>query len=153
MRRNKRTSVTPTIGTDAYTAGDVVGGLMTFAVGGVGLSGSIRSVIVVDDHSQEEQYELYFFYALPSTIADDAAFAPTLADLKKLVSTVTLATADWTTLNSNDVAILGGHEDTAMDIPFTSEDGNLYLYAVATDTPDQNAATDLTFIVTARIDD
>jgi len=153
MRRNKRISVTPTVDTDAYTAGDVVGGLMTFAVGGVGLSGSIRSVIVVDDHGQTEPYTLYWFYARPSTIADDAAFAPTVADLKKLATTLLLEAGDYATVNSNDVAILGGREDSAMDVPFTSDDGNLYLYAVPADTPDYNAATDLTFILTVRIDD
>lgn len=150
MARTRTISVTPTVSTTAYTAADVVGGLITFAVG-CG-SGSIRSMLVVDDHNQKEPYVLYLFNETPSTIANDAAFAPTVADLKKLATTITLAGADYTTLNGNAFALLGGHEDTGMDVPFKSVDGNLYMYAVATDTPDYAAATDLFFALTVRID-
>lgn len=139
-------SVTPTITLNAYTAGDVVGGLITFAgAGGSGGGGKLRSVMVVDDADQKEPYTLYFFDELPSTIANDAAFAPTVADLKKLVATVLVEASDYTTLNSNAFALLGDHEDAAMDVAFVGL--NLYMYAVAGDTPDYAAATDLTFTI------
>ena len=156
MIHNKTVAVTPTIDTDAYTANDVVGGLMTFAFGGVGGSGSIRSITIADDDDEKAAFTLYIFNAAPSTIADDAAFAPTIADLKKLVTTVLVEAGDYATVNSNAYAILGGHEDLAtknMDIPYASADGNLYMYAVCTATPTYTAATDLTFTITARIDD
>lgn len=156
MRRIRRIAVTPTITLSAYTAGDTVGGLMTFAMSDQGFDGLIRSILITDAVKQSEQYTLYIYGDLPSTIANDAAYAPTIADLKKLVATVTVATADWTEINNFDWALLGGHEDNvaagaAMQIPIHSDNGNLYMYAVATDTPDYAAATDLCFTVTMEL--
>jgi len=152
MRRVKEVSVTPTVGTDAYTAGDVVGGLMSFQfTGHHPFDGIIRSVRLVDDYAQSEEYTLYIFNQKPSTIADDAAFAPTEADLLKLVTTVAVATGDWAEINSNDWALLGEHEDTAMGVYVHSYNGYLYMYAQAADTPDYNAADDLTITMTVEI--
>ena len=156
MRRIRRIQVAPTVGTDAYTANDVVGGLMTFSISDQGFDGLVRSILVTDAHSQAEAYVLYLFGAQPSTIADDAAFAPTIADLKKIIGVVTLAAADYTTVNSLDWALLGGHEDNVaanvtMEIPAHSDNGDIYMYAVATDTPDYNAATDLTFTLSVEV--
>lgn len=151
MRRVRRVATTPTVGTDAYTAADSVGGLMTFAITDQGFDGLLRSVLLTDNAAQSEQYVLYIFDALPSTIADDAEYLPTLADLKKLATTVTVATGDWTEINSKDWALLGGHEDTAMEMPLHSDNGNVYMYAVATDTPDYTAATDLTITLTVEV--
>lgn len=153
MRRIIRTLNALTVSTSAYTAGDVVGGLLTFEVSteNGARSGRVVSVLLTDDHSQEEQFVLYLFDQAPTTIANDAAYAPTIADLKKIIGTVTVATADWTTINGNDWALLGGHEDAEMKIPFVTNDGNVYMYAVATDTPDYNAATDLTITLVVEM--
>ena len=153
-RRHVRVYNALTVGTGAYTAGDVVGGLLTFEVSteNGARSGNIVSVLLTDDHKQSEQYVLYLFDQAPTTIANDAAFAPTIADLKKIIGTVVVATADWTEINNNDWALLGGHEDTRMRIPFVTHDGNVYMYAVATDTPDYNAATDLTITIVVEMD-
>lgn len=144
-----RVSVTPTITLDAYTANDVVGGLMTFSgVGGSGGGGFIRSVLVVDDADQSEPYTLYIFNDEPSAIDDDAAFAPTVADLGKLVTTVDVAAGDYTSVNSSGWALLGGHEDAAMEVAFYGP--TLYMYAVAGDTPDYASADDLRFTITVE---
>ena len=98
MITNKTVTATPTIDTDAYTANDVVGGLMTFAISTEQghRSGQIVSMLVTDDHDQKEPYTLYIFTGgAPTTIADDAAFAPAIADLKKIVATITVAAADF----------------------------------------------------------
>lgn len=147
----KDIAVTPTITLNAYTAGDVVGGLMTFEVRGGPASGEIRKIVLVDDHNQSEQYTLLIHDDTPSTIANDAAYAPVVADLKLIVDEVVVATADWSTWNSNAVAIVGSFENAEMHIPFHTEDGKLYMYAVATDTPDYAAATDLTIIMTCEV--
>lgn len=149
MRRVRRIAVTPTIGTVAYTAGDVVGGLMTFGITDQGFDGQLSSILVTDAAAQGEAYTLYVFEAVPSTIADDAAFAPTLADLKKLVTTVAVGTADYG--HGGSMALLGGHEDTEMKVPVHSNNGDLYIYAVAVATPDQVAVTDLTFTATVEV--
>ena len=151
MRRIRHIAVTPTIGTSAYTAADCVGGLMTFAITDQGFDGLIRGLLVTDDHAQSEQYILYVYRSLPSTIADDAEYLPTVADLNKLVTTIVIATGDWTEINSIDWAFVGGYEDTQMQIPVHSANGNIYLYAVATDTPDYDATDDLVFTLSVEV--
>lgn len=144
--------VTPTITLNAYTAGDVVGGLMTFDVSAPRpASGEIRKIVITDDHNQSEQYTLLIHNDTPSTIANDAAYAPTIADLNMIIDEVVVATADWSTWNSNGIAIIASYENVAMRIPFHTPDGNLYVYAVATDTPDYAAADDLVFTMTVEV--
>jgi hypothetical protein len=132
-----------TVDTDAYTAGDVVGGLIEFEVGSPGGGGVVRSVILVDDAAQSEPYKLYLFDTEPSAIADDAAFAPTIADLKKLVGIIDIVAGDYVTLNSNVIAIR-----TGLSIDYVCSTGILFAYLVAVDTPDYAAAADLTLRVT-----
>jgi hypothetical protein len=132
-----------TVATSAYTAADVVGGLITLNVGSPGGGGVVRSVILVDDAAQSEPYKLYLFDTKPSVIADDAAFAPTVADLKKLVGIIDIVAGDYVTLNGNVIALR-----TGLSIDYVCSVGNLYAYLVAVDTPDYAAATDLTLRVT-----
>ena len=152
MKQVKRIQVTPTITLDAYTAGDVVGGLQTFAVSSVApVHGYIRSLLITDDDSQAEQYTIYLYEEAPTTIANDAAFAPSVADLNKVIGTIVVATADWTAdvgSTGIDWAMLGGHEDKEMWIPFFGK--NVYAYLVATDTPDYAAADDLVLTMTVE---
>lgn len=136
-----------TVGTDAYTAGDVVGGLLEFDVVESGGGGVVGQIEIADDHDQKEPYKLYLFNAAPTTIADDAAFAPTIADLKKLIGIVEIAAADYSTINSNAWA-----QVRDINIWYSAQTGTLYGYLVADETPDYNAATDLTITLTAWVD-
>lgn len=151
MRRVRRIAVTPTIGTDAYTALDVVGGLMTFAITDQGFDGMLSSVLVTDDACQSEAYTLYFFESQPSAITDGTIFDPTLADMKKLVTGVAIGTADWAEVGSVDWVVAGGHPGTPMRVPVHSDNGNLYMYAVAVGTPEQAGTVDLTFTPAVEI--
>lgn len=130
----------------AYTAGDVVGGLLTIPMHSVGGGGVLRQLSIIDDADQKEPLTLYLFDQLPSTIANDAAFAPTVADLKKLVGVVAIAALDYTTLNGNAYAIKSN-----LEIEFAVPGGNLYGYLVASDTPDYAAAGDLTLRLTCEL--
>lgn len=130
----------------AYTALDVVGGLITINVHSAGGGGVLRQLSIIDDADQKEPFSLYLFDQLPSTIANDAAFAPTVADLKKLIAKVAIAALDYETLNSNAYAL-----KTGLDIEFSAPDGNLYAYLVAGDTPDYAAAGDLTLRLTCEL--
>jgi hypothetical protein len=124
--------VNPTITLDAYTAGDVVGGLLTFDLSQLTTNGGLlNNLVLIDEDSQAEAYKLYLFDALPSTITNDAAFAPTIADLTKLRTVITIATADYVTVNSMDYVL---KED--INVIFSTAVGALYGYLVATDTPD-----------------
>lgn len=134
----------PTITAGAYSAGDVVGGLLTFTL----QSGSgvflLKSVRIVDDDNEKAASHLYLFNSEPTTIADNGAFAPTVADLKKMVANIAIAAADFSTLNSNAVALI---EDlTAM---FKSDTGKVYGYLVCDATPTYTAVTDLSIKLAA----
>lgn len=130
---------TVTVATSAYTAGDVVGGLLTFDVHSPSGCGLITSVRITDAANQSEPYTLYLFDSVPSTIADDAAAALTIADLKKCVAMVAIAADDYTTVNSLAIAIV----DDLNDAYRAAGTGKLYGYLVAGETPDYSAATDL----------
>lgn len=137
----RKFEVTPTVKVSgAYTANDVMGGLQTVTLKeGRFTSGTIRRVNLVDDDSEGAALTIYVFDALPSTIADDAAFAPTVADLKKLCGVISVAAGDYVTVNGNDYML-----KTEQNIDFNSTTGAVYLYIVCTATPTYTAATDLT---------
>lgn len=131
--------VTPAITAGAYSAGDVVGGLITIPIKGAGGGGTMRRIIVVDDANVKGDLKIYLFTDAPTTIADNAAFAPTIADLKKLIGIVPVAAADYVTLNSNAVAIA---DDLGIDFFVPGE--NLYAYVVVDGIETYAAVTDLT---------
>lgn len=133
-----RAALALTIATTAYTAGDVVGGLLSFDVSSAPEGGILNRVTITDAANQKEPYVLWLFNAAPTTIADDAAFAPAIADLKKVVGTITIAAADYVTVNSLAIA-----QVNLVNQQFPANTGTLYGYLVATDTPDYAAATDL----------
>lgn len=117
-------SVNPTIDTDAYTTGDVMGGLLQFDITGLSVNGGIvNQAIMIDEDSMGVAAKLYLFEALPTTIADDAAFIPTIDDMNKLVGVIAFAT--FTTVNSLDHSIV---ED--INNIFVSVNGILYGYLV-----------------------
>ena len=133
---------------NAYSANDVVGGLLTIPIHSAGGGGVLRQLSIVDDADQKEPYSLYLFDQVPSTIANDAAFAPTVTDLKKVIAKIAIAALDYETLNSNAYAL-----KTGLDVEFAVPDGNLYGYLVAGDTPDYVAATDLLLRLTFELND
>ena len=135
----ERKSVTPTIKiTGAYTQYDVVGGAMSLVTGG---DITLRQVLLQDDGDQKEAYKLYFFRADPA-IADDAAFAPTDAELDDLAATISITASNYDEWGgANTVADV--HDLNVEIVGATT----FYVYAVAQATPDHSAgaATDLTF--------
>lgn len=135
--------VTPTIDDDAYTANDVVGGLMTFNVASPSMSGIINKVKITDADNEGAALDLYIFSAVPSTIADDAAGALVIADLDKLVCKVEVAAADYEAVNSLKFAV---KED--INAVYTTDTGNLYMYAICTGTPTYASAALLKFTIT-----
>lgn len=151
INRQKIVSLTPTIGVDAYTANDVVGGLLTFDVSNAGAGGVVRWVRIVDDDAEDAQLNLYLFSDTPTSIADDAAFAPTVADLKKLVGKVEFAAADYETTGGNSFVIKRGGLNTA-DVDFYTTTGDIFGYLVAVGTPTYTAATDLTITIGVWLD-
>lgn len=141
MKLTEIKTVTPTLVVTlaAYSIGDVVGGLITIPAGNSTGGGIVRQVLITDAANQKEPFTLYLFDALPTTIANDAAFAPVIADLNKIAATMAIAALDYVEVNSLAYAI------KSPDLEFSLADGaNLYAYLVAGDTPDYAAAGNLT---------
>lgn len=131
--------------TNAYASGDVIGGLLKLPVSSVGGGGVIRRAMLVDDDNDGSIITLYFFDAEPSTIADNVAYAPTVADLKKQIGSVAIVAADYSTQNSNKIAIKDG-DDLNIDYQITGE--YIYIYMVAGESITKTATTDLDLRVT-----
>lgn len=131
-------SVNPTIDTDAYTAVDVMGGLLEFDVSGLAINGGIlNQAILIDEDSLGVSCNLYLFEAEPTTIADDEAFAPTIDDLSKLFAVIAFTT--FTTINSLDYSIVDDINNL-----FVTTDGKLYGYLVTDGTPDPTTVDAIT---------
>jgi hypothetical protein len=98
-------SVQPTLDTDAYTANDAIGGMLTFsgAVRGQSTTGVLQTVVIIDDDLQDAETELWLFDQSFTATADDAAFDPTDADLENLIGVV--STADGTYYDGSDNSV------------------------------------------------
>lgn len=89
--------VVPVVSTTAYAAKDCVGGLMTFANAARYAGGSlvIENIILANKTTTitpDVDVDLVLFNALPATsFTDNAAFAPSSADLLKICGYVNLA--------------------------------------------------------------
>ena len=93
--RTSSPSVTPVITAGAYTAGQEIGGLMTFAVGGAG-SGILESIRVACKSIQTTQLKLYVFDTNPSnsTWTDHSTPAINALDVFSLLDVFPLSSPD-----------------------------------------------------------
>lgn len=137
--------VTPTISATAYSAGDVVGGLMTLPVQNAEsgrASGYVARVQLVDKDNVGPAGKLYLFSEKPAVIADHAAFALAAADIAKFIG-------DPVAISSYDAIGTTKREEVALDhvLEYNAADGNLYAYFVADATPDFANTDALTFLV------
>ena len=125
----------------AYTAGDVVGGPITLKVPAIVNGGIVTGVTLVDEDNQSEAYNIWLHGSLPSTIANDAVYAPTVADLRKQFGLIALVAGDYTTLGSFAVAHQSG-----LNLVYQNDgEGEIYVYLEAVATPDY-ANTDALFL-------
>ena len=98
-------SQTPTVTAGAYIAGDAVGGLLTFAGAArvAGDGGVIKDVIIIKDNGNTAALELWLFNATFTAMVDNAPWAPSEADLRKLVAII--ATADGASFAAGTPAV------------------------------------------------
>ena len=132
--------VAPTVTAGAYSAADVVGGLLTFSVNSPSGCGSINKLVITDDANQKAAGSLFLFNAAPTSIANNAAGNLAIADLKKIVSVIAVVADDYKTVNGNAYAVI----DDINDVYKADGKGNLYGYFICSGTPTYTAATDLT---------
>ncbi len=143
FNKTRMVDLTPAITAGAYTAGDVIGGMLTFDVHSAGGGGTIRRVTLIDVDNEKAAGKLYLFNSAPTSTADNAAFAPSAADMRKLIDVVSISAADYASVNSKAAAI---KRDLAID--YTAADGRIYAYFVCDGTPTYTTAGDLTFRLT-----
>lgn len=88
-------SATPVINTVQYSAGDLIGGLLTFTDAlGERRSGVVLSVILTDLAKQSSNIDVIFFDSNPTntTFTNNAALTIADADLTKVVGALSLTT-------------------------------------------------------------
>ena len=90
-------SQTPTVTAGAYSANDAVGGLLTFPNAALvaGGGGVIKDTIILDDAGQDANLELWLFNATFTAMVDNAPWAPSQADLRKLVAVIDSNNGTW----------------------------------------------------------
>lgn len=145
--------VTPTITAGAYSANDVVGGLLEFPVDGTKDSGLIVRVQIVDAGNVKAACKLYLFTEKPNVIADNAAFAPNRSALEAMLGPIAIAAADYTTINSIGRASSPTAPDSNLAVPFKlGYPGTLYGYLVCDATPTYLATNNLTIRIIGLLD-
>lgn len=140
-------SITPTVTAGAYTAGNVVGGLLHFTnVFGPSFSGTLTDILVKSKSVQTTTYKLYLFSQQPSasTWTDKAAPAINAADLPYLLGVWTSGAADsgLGTETTNQL------DNVASAIHSTAQD--LYGVLVCVATPTYASTSDVTVSVRVR---
>lgn len=139
-------SVAPTVDTNAYTSGDLVGPKQTLTAAGAcstltsvgGLcSGIIHSVTVTDLEKQSGDFDIIIFSSNPTgtTFTDNAAFDIADTDLPKVACVIQVTTD--VLFNDNGVAIAQG-VNCVFDAKET--DGTLYAAVVTRSTPTYSAS-------------
>ncbi|MFN8530186.1 MAG: hypothetical protein U0670_16425 [Anaerolineae bacterium] len=147
FNQTRLVELTPTITAGAYSAGDVIGGLLAFDVFSPGGGGSIRRITLIDADDEKAPLKLYLFSSAPGSLADNAAFVLPTADLRKLIDVVTVSASDYASLNGDAYAV---KRDLEVDYPNTN--GKLYAYLVCDGTPTYGATNDLTVRLTLWAD-
>lgn len=136
-------SQTPTVTAGAYIANDAVGGLLTFANAGraIGYGGVVKDMIILDDAGQDAEMELWLFNATFTPMVDNAPWAPSEADLRKLVAIITTANGAYFDAGTPSAAMV--EVSQRYDLVGTSLFGQL----VTRGTPTYVATDDVTVII------
>lgn len=136
-------TATPTITAGAYSAGDALGGELTFE--GMPSGYVIQSVMVIDKGNQDAEIDIFFFSEDFTPTADNAAFAPSAADLENCIGVVNIPAANYFNAGTNGhVAYVGG---LSMPSGSTESDGaassRLKAQMVVRGTPTYTATDDI----------
>lgn len=104
---SKVISITPTLDTAAYAAGDQLGSLQEVAGALADSSGTgkLVSVVVLDKAKQSLALDVLLFREQPTvTSVDNAALDLSDTEMEKCIGTIRVATTDYAALNVNSVA-------------------------------------------------
>lgn len=129
--------VNPGAAAAAYTSGDVVGTIQEIPNAVLDTKGMavLRNVIILDADDQKKDLDIFIFNQLITVAADNAAFAPTYADLQKLVARVQVVTADYQSNNSKAIAL----KSMEVLLPAFAKSKSLWAVFVTRSTPTSTA--------------
>ena len=137
-------ALTPTVTAGAYTAGDAVGGLLTFPLAArtnISEGGSVLvNVLIVDDAGQDAELELWLFNQTFTAIADNAAWAPSEADLENCIGVVSTVGSTWRAAGTPSVIQI----ECTRRIDLVAGGTSLFGQLVTRGTPTYAAVDDLT---------
>lgn len=133
--------VAPTVTAGAYSAKDVVGGLLTFAnaVREAGGKGKINTLLLTDLGVTANVLQLWLFDTAPTAIADNAAFDVLDAELPTVIGVIPIAAADYYVATDNQVACVRN-----VGLEFSCVGTSLYGYLMCTGTPTYASTADIT---------
>ena len=134
----------PTITAGAYSANDTVGGLLTFPLAArtnISEGGSIlTNVLIIDDAGQDAELELWLFNQTFTAIADNAAWAPSEADLENCIAVVSTTGGTWDAAGTPSVIDI----ECMRRIDLVAGGTSLFGQLVTRGTPTYAATDDLT---------
>lgn len=141
----ERFQVTPSVTAGAYSANDVVGGLLTFK----GLrGGTLQSVTITDKAAQNVDYLLVLFDDTPTGISDNATFAIADADLPKIIRRIDLtAASERQAFTDNAIYALPG-----LDIPLRAQCAALSAFLITLGAPAYVSTSDITVVLQVDTD-
>ena len=135
-------ALTVTVPGVAYSANDVVGGLITFK--GMGKC-HLESVLIADAAGQVVNYRLILFKSTPTTITDNATYDIADADLRHILFDRVIDAATYQKVYStNAVHLMDGLDVLLGSMEST---GNIYGYLVAVTVPTYAATTDVVVVL------
>lgn len=140
----KFVSATPTVDTNAYATGELIGGKLTFAGavrGNVG-TGYVIGVTIKDLSAQASDLDLVLFSSDPTatTFTDQAAFDIADADVSKVLGVINFGSSARFAFADNGVKHVG-----SIVIPIrAASSSTIYGALVSRGTPTFAAATDVT---------
>ena len=134
----------PAITAGAYSANDAVGGLLTFPLAArtnISEGGSILvGVVIVDDAGQDAELELWLFDRTFTAMADNAAWAPSEADLEKCIAVISTVGSTWRAAGTPSVIQI----ECTRRIDLVAGGTSLFGQLVTRGTPTYAAVDDLT---------
>jgi len=96
----RRITVTPTLDTAAYAAGDQISTLQTINRALSPHGGEIILITVLDKAAQSNPLDLFFFKSTVTVAADNAAFTITDAHMLECIGVVNILAADYDAVGS-----------------------------------------------------
>lgn len=136
-----------TSATPDYTAGDAIGagGSITSAAKATGGGLIINNLTFVNDAAQNFDLDVVFFRDSITAPTDNAAWAPSEADLLKVCGAFTVRSSDWRSFGARSIAFLN---DINHVIPSLAA-STLYYAVIAQGAFNFASTTDLTMTVSA----